>query len=216
MRRSLAVLAVSLALACGHNASSSTPAASSDAADSVPAREAAPAPRPSRPAPAAKADAPPAPAPPPAEGHHKGALAQIESRSGSKLVGTARFVSQGGGVVLRLVVAGASRGDHGVHIHETGDCSASNADSAGAHFNPGDAHHGGTSGERHGGDFGNITVDASGNGALEIAVSGLSIGGEKNGVIGRAIVIHADTDDLHSDPAGKSGSRIGCGVIRAD
>jgi Cu-Zn family superoxide dismutase len=212
MRRSPSVLAVSLVLACSHNASSSTPAASSDAEDSTTARDAVPAPRSGRPAPAAKADATPAPV----EGHHKGALAQIESRSGSKLVGTARFVSQGGGVVLRLVVAGASRGDHGVHIHETGDCSASNGDSAGAHFNPGDAHHGGTSGERHGGDFGNITVDASGNGTLEIAVSGLSIGGEKNGVIGRAIVIHADTDDLHSDPAGKSGPRIGCGVIRAD
>jgi Cu-Zn family superoxide dismutase len=213
MRRSLAVLAVSLALACSHNSSSSTPSASPDAPESTPA----PSARPARPAPSTRAEATPAPAPAPAEGHHKGALAQIESRSGSKLVGTARFVSQGSGVVLRLVVAGATAGDHGVHIHETGDCSASNGDTAGAHFNPGGgAHHGGPAGERHSGDFGNITVDASGNGTLDIAVSGLSISGKENGVIGRAIVIHADTDDLHSDPAGKSGSRIGCGVIRAD
>lgn len=32
-------------------------------------------------------------------------------------------------------------------------------------------------------------------------------------VIGRSVVIHAGPDDLHTQPAGNAGAKIGCGVI---
>jgi len=147
-----------------------------------------------------------------------GALAQIEGRSGSAMVGTARFTAAEGGVTVHLVVAGAPPGEHGVHVHEKGDCSDPKAASAGGHFNPAGApHHGGPTGaDRHGGDLGNITVDASGNGSFDETVPGLSIAGESTGIVGRAVVVHEKIDDLHSDPSGNSGARIGCGVITAE
>ena len=44
-------------------------------------------------------------------------------------------------------------------------------------------------------------------------VDGISVGKGADGVTGRAIVVHANADDLKSDPTGNSGGRIGCGVI---
>jgi Cu-Zn family superoxide dismutase len=189
MNRLLAVLAASLALACAGNKASNS---SSSSAESYP------------------------PAHEPAQ--HRGAMAQIESRSGSKLVGTARFTSVEGGVTAHIVIAGADAGEHGIHIHEVGDCSDSKAASAGGHFNPaGEPHHGGTTGSaRHAGDFGNILVDASGNGSLDLTMPGLSINGDRTGIVGRSIVVHDKSDDLHTDPSGNSGSRLGCGVIKAE
>jgi Cu-Zn family superoxide dismutase len=43
----------------------------------------------------------------------------------------------------------------------------------------------------------------------------LSLGGDANGIVGRSVVIHADPDDYKSQPAGNSGKRVACGVIRA-
>ena len=37
--------------------------------------------------------------------------------------------------------------------------------------------------------------------------------GEKDGVVGHSVVIHAKEDDLKTDPAGASGDRIAGGVI---
>jgi len=34
-------------------------------------------------------------------------------------------------------------------------------------------------------------------------------------VIGRGLIVHADPDDLKTDPTGNSGGRIGCGVIES-
>ena len=34
-----------------------------------------------------------------------------------------------------------------------------------------------------------------------------------NTIAGKALVIHADPDDLASQPAGNSGKRVACGVI---
>lgn len=106
---------------------------------------------------------------------------------------------------------------HGVHVHEAGDCSAANASSAGDHFNPAGKQHGDRSGpERHAGDLGNVKADAAGDVATVIDIPSLSIDGAENGVVGRSVVVHAKPDDLKGQPAGNSGARIACGVIRAD
>jgi len=102
---------------------------------------------------------------------------------------------------------------HGFHIHEKGDLSAPDLTTAGAHFNPGGGKHGGLkSDDRHAGDLGNIQSDAQGNAKMEITAHGVSIDGE-NSIVGRSVLVHAQADDLKTDPSGESGARIAGGVI---
>src|SRR3989442_8537885 len=70
------------------------------------------------------------------------ARAAIEGRSNQKLTGEATFRDTPLGVSVLILVAGAPPGPHAVHIHETGDCSAPDASSAGGPFNPHAHHHG--------------------------------------------------------------------------
>lgn len=71
---------------------------------------------------------------------------------------------------------------------------------------------------RHVGDLGNIEANAQGTAQLNIVDKIISLTGS-NSIIGRAIVIHSDVDDLGkggtnlSLSTGNSGSRVGCGVI---
>jgi Cu-Zn family superoxide dismutase len=89
--------------------------------------------------------------------------------------------------------------------------------SAGGHYNPTSEPHGGPdSPKHHGGDFGNLTADASGDANASIALDTARFNVGKlgsNTIAGRALVIHADPDDLNSQPAGNSGKRVACGVI---
>jgi Cu-Zn family superoxide dismutase len=144
------------------------------------------------------------------------ATATIEPRSDSTLSGTSRFSTVDGGLGAHVEVQGTNPGLHGVHVHEKGDCSDPKALSAGPHYNPNmGAHHGGPATPvRHGGDLGNIQVDSSGKGILDVVVTDISVNDPANGIVGRAIVVHEKTDDLQTDPAGNSGARIGCGVIQ--
>ena len=140
------------------------------------------------------------------------ATATLEPKSGSKVTGTARVTPSASGVVVLVTVQDASPGEHGVHIHQKGDCSDPAAMNAGAHFNPNHgAHHGGpNTPARHGGDLGNINVNSSGGGLLVVTVSDLSV----DNVVGRSVIVHEKQDDLQSDPAGNSGARIACGVLQ--
>jgi Cu-Zn family superoxide dismutase len=142
------------------------------------------------------------------------ATAEIEGRSDVVLAGRATFTPADGGVRVHVELTGAPPGAHGLHLHQIGDCSAPDATSAGDHFNPGGHQHGGPDmAERHAGDFGNIMVGQDGTGHLELVAAGLTIDSGPNGVVGRAVVVHANPDDLTSQPAGNAGARIGCGVV---
>jgi Cu-Zn family superoxide dismutase len=138
--------------------------------------------------------------------------ATLEPRSGSKVTGVARVTPGGSGVVVLVEVQNAAPGEHGVHIHEKGDCSDPAAQSAGPHFNPNNgAHHGGANTPvRHGGDLGNMRVSSSGRGLLAVTVSDLTM----DNAVGRAVVVHEKQDDLQTDPAGNSGARVACGVLQ--
>lgn len=141
------------------------------------------------------------------------ATATIEARSGSSLTGTATFTEVADGVRVVVEVAGAPPGDHAVHVHENGDCSAPDASSAGSHFNPEHHAHGGPhTAERHPGDFGNLTVGADGTGRLELVTKDLTVGESPVSVVGLSIIVHEKVDDF-SQPVGNAGGRIGCGVI---
>lgn len=147
----------------------------------------------------------------------RSARAQLESRSGSQVTGVAEFVEMNNQVELTLRISGASPGEHGAHLHETGDCSAPDATSAGGHWNPANTQHGGPDHQAmsHAGDLGNITVGEDGTGTLRITRDNWSIGPShgKHDILGRAVVVHATADDLKSQPAGNSGARQACGVI---
>lgn len=140
-----------------------------------------------------------------------GAHADLSPASGSAVSGTVTVTSQAGGVRLDVKAAGLAPGVHGFHVHEVGDCSAPDASSAKGHFNPGGKPHGG-----HAGDLPDLTADANGVAQLSASVSGLELSEGPAGILGRAFVIHADPDDHVSQPAGNSGKRIACGVIKAD
>ena len=146
------------------------------------------------------------------------AVADLGPTQGNTASGTATFVERSGKLIVAGRFSGLAPGLHGIHIHEKGDCSAPDAMSAGGHYNPtGEPHGGLDSAKRHGGDLGNLTADASGNARLSATLDAGLVGIGKlagNSINGKALVIHADPDDLKSQPAGNSGKRVACGVIR--
>jgi Cu-Zn family superoxide dismutase len=142
------------------------------------------------------------------------ATATLRSSSGSNVQGTVTFTEEAGGVRIFAMLSGLAPGEHGFHVHEHGDCSAPDASTAGPHFNPGSmAHAGPEATERHVGDLGNITADEAGNATYERVDAHLTLAPGPNSIIGRAVVVHADADDMTSQPAGNAGARIACGVI---
>lgn len=119
------------------------------------------------------------------------------------------------GIKIVADVDGLKPGEHGFHVHEHGDCGGVEAAAAGAHFNPTNKKHGGPDSlERHVGDFGNLVADAKGHAHYERVDNQITFEGA-NSIIGRSIMVHADRDDLTSQPSGASGARIGCGIIEA-
>ena len=104
---------------------------------------------------------------------------------------------------------------HGFHVHEKGDCSAPDAASAGAHFNPAgeEARRAGFERAPRAATSAISQANEYGKATLSVMVDGISVGKGPDGVIGRGVIVHADPDDLKTDPAGNSGDRIACGVI---
>lgn len=130
--------------------------------------------------------------------------------------GTVTFTDLGEGKVKIVadIVGLQPNTEHGFHIHEKGDLSAADLMSTGGHYNPDHHPHGGPSTSPvHAGDFGNLRSDANGNAHFELTVDDLSIGGAKNDILGRAVIIHAKPDDLKSQPAGNAGARVAGGII---
>ncbi len=154
------------------------------------------------------------------------ALQDVEGQE----VGTATFAEAENGVSVSVALMNLPAGEHGLHVHGVGICDPPGEmpfASAGPHFNPTEAPHGGPPTEEeladpagehvaHAGDLGNITVGDDGTGTLEVVSNRFTLGeGETSlaGMYGSAIVVHANEDDLTSQPSGESGGRIACGVI---
>lgn len=120
-----------------------------------------------------------------------------------------------GGVSISGVISGLTPGQHGFHVHEHGDCGSADGMSAGGHFNPTKAPHGDTEATHsHVGDLGNIKADKSGRAFVEITKKPATLGTGPSSFLGRSFIVHGGPDDLTSQPAGESGHRIGCGVIK--
>ncbi len=145
------------------------------------------------------------------------ASANLSAASGSLASGKLMLMPMGDGVHVTGEVGGLkANGTHAFHIHEKGDCSAADASSAGAHFNPAAQPHGRQSAPKHhAGDHDNLVANAEGVAKIDAHFRGVVLGGgASNDVAGKAVVVHADPDDYTSQPAGNAGSRIACGVIR--
>jgi Cu-Zn family superoxide dismutase len=142
------------------------------------------------------------------------AVAVLHPTADHKCHGIVHFIQQGDSVKVIADVEGLSPNQkHAFHIHQFGDCSASDATSAGSHYNPEGHQHGLPSTEnRHAGDLGNLQTDADGKAHYELTVDNISVSGPKNPIIGRAVIVHAKVDDA-SQPVGNAGGRVACGVI---
>lgn len=144
------------------------------------------------------------------------AQALLKAPKGSKIKGLIHFSEENGKMKIEAMVQGLKTGPHGFHIHETGDCSAADFASAGGHFNPTHAEHGSIdSTKRHAGDLGNLIADKKKKAQMTLTVEGLTLKAGPHNILGKAVIIHEDSDDLQSQPAGKAGKRIACGVIEA-
>lgn len=145
------------------------------------------------------------------------ATAQLQSAAEQKVSGELLFYQQDSGpVLLKVKVAGLKpNSEHGFHVHMTGDCSKADFSSAGGHFNPQQHAHGAQTAEHHAGDIPNLNANADGVVDTQITLTQLSLLPGTNNIIGKAVIIHANPDDYRSQPAGNSGARIACAVIRA-
>ncbi|WP_208988468.1 superoxide dismutase family protein [Pseudovibrio sp. Ad5] len=112
---------------------------------------------------------------------------------------------------------GLPAGVHGFHVHETGLCEPTFS-AAGGHFAPEGHEHGiEVPDGPHAGDLPNLHVPENGKIVVEYFSEILDLApDDKDSLIGgpgRALIVHADPDDYHSQRTGDAGGRIACGVI---
>ncbi len=145
------------------------------------------------------------------------ATGELKALGDSGVTGKATFkVMADGKVHVDADVSGLTPGKHGFHVHEFGDCSAADGMSAGGHFNPEGHDHGAPGAKSHPGDFGNLEADANGRATLALVLDQGTVDAGPVGIVGRGLIVHADPDDLTSQPVGKAGARVACAVIKAD
>jgi len=144
------------------------------------------------------------------------ATAQLQPTKGNKAFGEATFEQVGEKVHVVVYVQGLKPGqDHGLHIHEVGDCSSGDGMSAKGHFNPYAKPHGDPkSAERHAGDLPSFKAGKDGRAKIDVTVDILTVRAGPASVVGRGLIIHADPDDYKTQPTGNAGARIACGVIK--
>ncbi|MDR3645647.1 MAG: superoxide dismutase family protein [Clostridia bacterium] len=136
------------------------------------------------------------------------------------LTGTVQFFDAPGGTVVRADVCGLPPykpapqggqpiGPFGFHIHEGPICGLGDGRNAfmgaAGHYNP--------KGQPHGNHAGDLPVLFSNNGCAHMIVYTSQF--KPSHVVGHTVIIHQNPDDFRTQPAGNSGARIGCGVIKA-
>lgn len=148
------------------------------------------------------------------------ASASFTDASG-KALGSAQLQTASKGTLITLDLKGLPPGPKAIHIHAMGHCDDGGAGfkHSGSHLNTGGAQHGllNPAGP-DAGDLPNIYVAADGTVRAQFYTTLAQLTGNERAVIldgdGAALVIHAGTDDHHSQPIGGAGDRIACAVIK--
>ena len=141
----------------------------------------------------------------------EGFSAEVQSNAG--VTGTVTVTQETSGVfVVTADLQGVPEGVHGIHLHETGDCSADDYSSAGGHLADGMEHGVKVEGGPHPGDLPNATVGA--DGVLSVTHFNTYLTTEMLADSdGTGFIVHDGPDDYQSQPAGDAGSRIACAVL---
>jgi Cu-Zn family superoxide dismutase len=147
-------------------------------------------------------------------GSRPAALATLAPTSGQTAAGTVKLTQVAdGGVDVQVDLTGVPAGVHGFHVHDKGDC-GDNGNAAGGHFNPATTEHGAPDmPPHHAGDFGNVTANAAGEVHTRFTTHSVTVEAGANSAVGHAIILHANPDDLKTQPTGNAGARIACGVV---
>lgn len=152
------------------------------------------------------------------EGTTPFAKTELTAKSGSSVKGVVEFAHAGQSLVVRGEFSNLTPGNHGVHLHQIGNCSSPDASSAGDHFDFSPHKHGGPNAEaRHAGDLGNLVADKDGNAKLLVTVRAPKAKEFTgwNAIVGKSFVVHEKADDFKTQPSGNSGARVACGEVRA-
>ncbi len=149
------------------------------------------------------------------------ASGELKDKDGKSMGKVSLSQDNTGAVKLSVNYSGLPAGNHGVHFHATGKCDGPDFMTAGGHFNPDNKKHGGNSPDGpHAGDIlMNLSAPAGGNGTFESSTNLITLSAGAKSLFdadGAALVIHANADDMSSDPAGNSGARIACTVLSLD
>jgi Cu-Zn family superoxide dismutase len=142
------------------------------------------------------------------------ATATLAPSSGSTAAGTVKLTQLAdGSVEVKVDLTGVPDGIHGFHVHDKGDC-GDNGNAAGGHFNPAATAHGAPAAmPHHAGDFGNVTANAAGEVRTTFTTRSVTVEAGPNSAVGHAVILHANPDDLVTQPTGNAGGRIACGVV---
>lgn len=133
--------------------------------------------------------------------------------------GVVAFKSAPGGVEVCVDISGLPAfqparngnpqiGPHGFHIHQSGICEIGDPkdpfQAAGGHWNPTNQPHG-----NHAGDF-PVLFSNNSYARMCFFTDRFRIAD----IIGKSVIVHQSPDDYRTQPAGDSGKRLACGIIR--
>lgn len=142
------------------------------------------------------------------------AAATLTPTQGNNVRGFVMFHEMNGHLMVHAKITGLKPGaEHGIHLHEKGDCASADGTSAGGHFNPTGQPHGPQEAAHHAGDMPALKADANGVADQKFMLMGPTIAAGATSIVARSVVVHAGPDDYTTQPAGNSGPRVACGVI---